>query len=252
MNQSIKIFPATRAFIFYNGKLLLLRESDKYYDGVNSGSWDVPGGRIAPEEDFKSAILREVKEETGLDVEIGWPFSVGEWWPKPHGEEWHIVATFFECFASSDQVVLSQDYNEYQWIDIKDYKNYNHIQTNLPAFEDYIRQHSVKVKPTLRFQPHLAEMVLNGQKNITWRIDDEKGISEGDVLSLCHLNYEEFSQAKVVWVKFTTFGQFTLEDKAGHELFASNEEMYQTYSKYYNQLVGPETKVKVIKFKIIG
>jgi hypothetical protein len=39
-------------------------------------------------------------------------------------------------------------------------------------------------------------------------------------------------------------------DKEGHETFASNEEMYKTYSRYYQRTVTPETSVKIIRFKL--
>lgn len=53
-----KLFVATKAFIRYKGKILILRESNKYTDGVNSGKYDVVGGRIKPE-DYKNYKLIE-------------------------------------------------------------------------------------------------------------------------------------------------------------------------------------------------
>src|ERR1700704_3672595 len=35
------------------------------------GEWDLPGGRPEPGEDHRSALQREVQEETGLAVEVG-------------------------------------------------------------------------------------------------------------------------------------------------------------------------------------
>jgi 8-oxo-dGTP pyrophosphatase MutT (NUDIX family) len=35
------------------------------------GEWDLPGGRPDPGEDHRMALLREVREETGLAVEVG-------------------------------------------------------------------------------------------------------------------------------------------------------------------------------------
>jgi 8-oxo-dGTP diphosphatase len=68
------LFVATKAFIRRDKKILILRESAEYKEGTNIGRFDVPGGRISPGERFDNCLRREIKEETGLDVEIGAPF----------------------------------------------------------------------------------------------------------------------------------------------------------------------------------
>lgn len=68
--MDIKLFVATKAFIVKDGKVLILRESQKYEDGTNAAHFDLPGGRLAPGEHFAEALAREVKEETGLSVTL--------------------------------------------------------------------------------------------------------------------------------------------------------------------------------------
>ena len=133
-----KIFVATKAFIVHEGKILIVKESSKYKDGSNVGKFDIVGGRVEPGQRFDESLIREIKEETGLDVKIGRPFYVGEWRPEVRGEKWQIVATFFECFAENTEVCLSEDHEEYLWIDPKEYKNYNLIENLQSAFESYL------------------------------------------------------------------------------------------------------------------
>jgi 8-oxo-dGTP diphosphatase len=133
-----KLFVATKAFIKYKGKILILRESSKYTDGANSGKYDVVGGRIKPGQRFDESLLREINEETGLEVKIGRPFFVGEWRPVVKGEPWQVVGTFFECEARSDKVILSEDHDAYEWIKPEDYKNFKLIDNLYPAFESYL------------------------------------------------------------------------------------------------------------------
>lgn len=142
--MGIKLFIATKAFITYHGKVLILRESSKYGDGSNVAKYDVPGGRIKPGQRFDESLLREVKEETGLDVEIGRPFLVSEWRPQVRGEQWQIVGIFFECKTDSNEVKLSKDHDDFQWINPEDYKKYNLIDNLRPAFETYLKE-EVKV-----------------------------------------------------------------------------------------------------------
>lgn len=117
MNEVQKIFPAVKAFVVIDGKVLLLKESTNYADGANAGKWDVPGGRIDMGERWDTALLREVKEETGLDIVPGRAFAMEEWRPVVRGEQWQVVSTFFECTTSGapDSVILSQDHVEYKW-----------------------------------------------------------------------------------------------------------------------------------------
>ncbi|MFA5010081.1 MAG: NUDIX domain-containing protein [Patescibacteria group bacterium] len=133
-----KIFVATKAFIVFNGKVLILRESTKYEDGSNVARFDVPGGRLKPGQRFDESLLREIMEETGLTVKIGKPFFVNEWRPVVRGEQWQIVGTFFECETNSDRVVLSEDHDAFEWIDPKEFQNYNLIPNLLPAFEAFL------------------------------------------------------------------------------------------------------------------
>ena len=103
----------------------------------------------------------------------------------------------------------------------------------------------------LKFSEPLPNLILNGEKNTTWRINDTKEISEGDEISLCHNKGLEFAKIKALYVEEKPFKNLTEKDKEGHEKFENDEEMYATYSKYYQTTVGPNTKVKIVKFKLI-
>ena len=50
----------TRAAIFENGKILLVKE--------NNGKWSLPGGWVDVNVSVKENVIKEVKEESGLDV----------------------------------------------------------------------------------------------------------------------------------------------------------------------------------------
>jgi ADP-ribose pyrophosphatase YjhB (NUDIX family) len=56
------IRPGVAAVIFEAGRVLLQRRDD-------TGRWGLPGGGVEPGESVREAIIREVREETGLEVE---------------------------------------------------------------------------------------------------------------------------------------------------------------------------------------
>ena len=49
------------------GRVLLLKRSD--YMKKYAGEWDLPGGHLKSNESLSDGLKREVKEETGLDIE---------------------------------------------------------------------------------------------------------------------------------------------------------------------------------------
>lgn len=137
--MNIKFFFATKAFIVNKDhKVLILRESEKYVDGVNQSKYDIVGGRLTPGEHFLDALKREIHEETGItDITIGKPFFVNEWRPIVREEQWQIVGTFFECFTDRNNIQLGEDHDAYEWIDPKEYGKYAIIENLKKAFEVY-------------------------------------------------------------------------------------------------------------------
>jgi len=51
---------------FPNNKILLVKRGTVVFKGY----WALPGGRVDARETEEEAVVREVKEETGLDIEI--------------------------------------------------------------------------------------------------------------------------------------------------------------------------------------
>ena len=128
INQNIDF--VADVFIVYQDKVLL-RMHEKY------NIWLVPGGHIELDEDPVQAVIREAKEEAGLDIEL-----IGTVPPIPDVEEWsrsellppvfmnrhrisptheHISLTYFAT-TKSDHVVPSGDdvSNEWRWVTDKE------------------------------------------------------------------------------------------------------------------------------------
>jgi len=67
---------STAIIPFPDNKILLIKRNTKPFLGY----WALPGGRMDPDENIEQTIVREVKEETGLDVSI--VSKVGEYVEK--------------------------------------------------------------------------------------------------------------------------------------------------------------------------
>ncbi len=79
------------------------------------GHWSFPKGHVESGENEFQTALREIKEETGLDVDLhdGFRQSV-EYFPKPHIKK---QVVYFLASPKADDTVTKQDeeISEYRW-----------------------------------------------------------------------------------------------------------------------------------------
>jgi len=122
MNDDALFCVGQKAFIQKDGKVLVLNDPE---EGL-----DFPGGKIqvgeARDGDASSlfrSLQREVKEETGLEIEVGNPFVV--WYhefPKNHRNYPKVVYLVgFRCKYVSGEIGLSDEHNKFRWVDKNDY-----------------------------------------------------------------------------------------------------------------------------------
>jgi len=98
------------------------------------------GGRLDPAEHVLEGLYREIFEESGLKIKNPELLTYGEWFPRPHGEYWHVVGLFFLCdfYGKNEDVVLSEEHDAYQWIDPKKYREHL-IENAWHVFEKYLK-----------------------------------------------------------------------------------------------------------------
>lgn len=101
----------TKGIVRFNGKYLLLK---KVKDMVpeNSGKWECSGGKIDKDENPEKAVLREIKEETGLDCKIIKELPFLEMKNDGYESSCHVCLVQ----APSDKVRLSPEHSEYIWV----------------------------------------------------------------------------------------------------------------------------------------
>ncbi len=63
----MKIIEVVAGVIFDKNKVLATQRGYGKYDGL----WEFPGGKIEPNETHEEALIRELKEELTIDVEVG-------------------------------------------------------------------------------------------------------------------------------------------------------------------------------------
>jgi 8-oxo-dGTP diphosphatase len=114
-NDSEDYWPAVKAFILKNNNLLILKRTDDDID--KPGIWEVPGGKLDnKEEDKILGLIREVKEETNLDIENIKEFSQRKF-TLDSGRK--ISMTIYKCNPIGDNVIISQEHTSYEWIPLE-------------------------------------------------------------------------------------------------------------------------------------
>ena len=92
------------------GEFLLLRRSEN--SRTNPGKWDLPGGKVNPDESLKEGVIREVWEETGISIVIG--NIAGE--VNFELPEKKVIAIVFNGGYVVTDVKLSYEHIEYAWV----------------------------------------------------------------------------------------------------------------------------------------
>jgi hypothetical protein len=81
-----------------------------------------------------------------------------------------------------------------------------------------IRIFRIMLMKTLKFEPHLIPLILNGQKTSTWRLFDDKNLAAGDQIDFINAETKEkFATAELTRVIEKQFSELTYDDKQGHE-----------------------------------
>lgn len=85
-----------------NGEILLINSPRR--------GWEYPGGMVEPGETFQDALIREIKEETGVDVEITGFIGLCK------NVEKDVVNIDFSCRYLSGELTTSSESSEVMWV----------------------------------------------------------------------------------------------------------------------------------------
>jgi 8-oxo-dGTP diphosphatase len=103
--------PTASALCVANGRVLLARRARPPFEGF----WDIPGGFLDEGEDPVDGLRRELKEETGLEVE---PESFLGIWMDRYGSDSTAEATlnlYWTARVVSGHAAAADDVSELRW-----------------------------------------------------------------------------------------------------------------------------------------
>ena len=97
----------------------LIQRNDKYLAGLRSTGkfinlWEFPGGKVEENEDHKSALIREIREEFNVDIKVkNLVKKIEHQYP-----DFYLEMYCYECSLITDNFILN-DHSEIMWFDPK-------------------------------------------------------------------------------------------------------------------------------------
>jgi 8-oxo-dGTP pyrophosphatase MutT (NUDIX family) len=93
---------AQKALLHSGRNILMIQKSAT--DPYNPLKWEIPGGRLKAGEDLSENLKREVREEVGLEIEIGPPLAMWQWSMGTGDSAKAVVAISRLCYPLSSEV----------------------------------------------------------------------------------------------------------------------------------------------------
>ena len=108
--------------VVQNGLALIVKRAHD----PRKGEWSLPGGLLELGESLQDAARREIKEETGLDIEVG---PVIETFDRVHRDDhgkvrYHFVIVDFVCSSIDGEAVPGSDADGVAWVSADDIDEY--------------------------------------------------------------------------------------------------------------------------------
>lgn len=133
--ENIRFHITVKGIVIFRRKILILKRTRPSSDGL--GYWELPGGGLEYGETPHQALIRELKEETNLDIKILKPVYTF----TAIRPDYQTVGIGFLSVPTNDHVVISHEHTDYKFVssdellNYVDKKIYDDIITTLKEYE---------------------------------------------------------------------------------------------------------------------
>jgi 8-oxo-dGTP diphosphatase len=136
------------ALIFHRGRILMAERGKEPLKGW----WSLPGGALEVGESLDCAVRREVREETGLEIE---PLEVFEIFERimrdaSGAAEYHYVLIDSVCRVTGGRLCAGDDVSRVEWVKPEGLKSLQITEGTLAVIERAFRKRRRKKKARAR------------------------------------------------------------------------------------------------------
>jgi 8-oxo-dGTP diphosphatase len=122
----------TAALIIREGRILVAqRLPDSRFE---PNKWEFPGGKVDFSEHPMEAIRRELKEEIGIEVEVGDVYDLASHVYDQNGMLRHVVILFYRCMIIYGEP-MPLDCQDLKWIDRDQLARLSFVEGDHPVVE---------------------------------------------------------------------------------------------------------------------
>jgi len=128
----IMIFVTCAIILNPKGQILITQRSANMFLPLK---WEFPGGKIEAGETAEACLIREIREELNIDIQITGSLSSND----HQYPDKSIRLIPFICSQSGREIVL-KEHAEYRWVDAKDLLDFDWAEADVGVVVEYLQQ----------------------------------------------------------------------------------------------------------------
>ena len=129
----MKTIQVVAAVLFWQGKVLCVQRAEHEREYV-SLKWEFPGGKIEVGESREEALVREIREELSVDIEVSeFLMTVEHTYP-----DFHLTMHVFKCVLDQGEITLNE-HVALKWLSIDELDQLDWAAADVPVVKSLMQ-----------------------------------------------------------------------------------------------------------------